>query len=680
MALVAQRVSTTRGSGDDLIFEMISNTTGLPVTGLSASMSVLARYQDFKNGAAGSDYWIEVERNAPQRVTEYGTSGRYKFDGEPSIDFVDARKMEYVISDTGVEPVTFDVECGYPETYSQLRNDILRSLPGEHVFAKPNHEYTQATTDSPLWFDKSISFNGQYARLVAGGSGSQSSSPTYLLRGVNNHQIAIQSDGTNYNSGDQTQILHSWGPTAIHKNNPVINIGVDPASLGLSVDDEITMELGESPQDSNEPHWCQWGKIKAVDGPGQTITLDRFPMHDINVGTRTHKIFKPTTLAENIDIVNLRLYDPDTKEQNYAIGMRHCRNVEIDRIRGEHIRFGGNSNRCVSGVRFGSWYFDLWGGTGQDQRIFDCGHTEMMEAVNLLGSQGDSPDEFTFINLEQGNRFHRWRNIVAYSRNTSTEGQEGIFTATGSDDGDPSNHELLVDGFCVIHRNEVFLTNSNNNGDIKFENLFMSGGEPTTPGDPSYKFFIRRFNLFNRGGTLGYQEFHRRVDVHLFIPLTASMANQEYTLGYGLTVDNFRFYVPSDGVRDQITGCDFRSNDGSSWEATTPGSWTSGAWNYRSDQAQDIRPEGNAPYTLSRFGTDGARDKRIRVSTSDSMPSNSFMVIAATLWVTDDRKDPDQGFTLLNPAENWAHLSEQYGKASTIQILGKRQIQIGGRH
>lgn len=108
------------------------------------------------------------------------------------------------------------------------------------------------------------------------------------------------------------------------------------AAPGLKVGDTVHLGLGHDPYDHNEQHFA--GLAKVVYSDGLMVKLDTPAPRDINQGTRTHRITRVETVAENITVRNLRFDWVGGVIIDAAVWVQSARNVTVEHLRG---RFTG---------------------------------------------------------------------------------------------------------------------------------------------------------------------------------------------------------------------------------------------------------------------------------------------------------------------------------------------------
>ena len=127
---------------------------------------------------------------------------------------------------------------------------------------------------------------------------------------------------------------------------------------GLSVGDEIFLELGAARYDATQPFTAMFNRVAAIAGLDVTFSVP-FPE---NVNGTDHTVLSFTKILDNVGVENISLEAADGAQPDQAVYFERCRNPVLRRIFMDHT--GGLINAKSENAVFDEIYYKrakIWG-------------------------------------------------------------------------------------------------------------------------------------------------------------------------------------------------------------------------------------------------------------------------------------------------------------------------------
>src|SRR3990172_3996349 len=239
---------TQRGVAYALDVPILNSQTQLRES-VPQNLACTTKYVDYGANPIWPHYTTPVSRLS--RLVHLG-NGLWQFQGEAA----DAAAREVVISITGtnIRPYELTIDCGPPETWTEVYQDVTRCPKGGAVHLKDSHVYTGRSTspiDVTIPINRSITIDPHNATFVI----------THP-----NHNVVFDI---------QSVILSEveWdGAPGVNPLKGDTHLTPGQVLTGLSDGEVVLIRLGQSPSDANEEHYVRLVRILSVNQKQRVIT------------------------------------------------------------------------------------------------------------------------------------------------------------------------------------------------------------------------------------------------------------------------------------------------------------------------------------------------------------------------------------------------------------------------
>src|SRR3990172_11370395 len=222
---------TQRGVAYALDVPILNSQTQLRES-VPQNLACTTKYVDYGPTPIWPHYTTPVSRLS--RLVHLG-NGLWQFQGEAA----DAAAREVVISITGtnIRPYELTIDCGPPETWTEVYQDVTRCPKGGAVHLKDSHVYTGRSTspiDVTIPINRSITIDPHNATFVI----------THP-----NHNVVF----------DIHSVILSeveWdGAAGVNPLKGDTHLTPGQVLTGLSDGEVVLIRLGQSPSDANDEHY-----------------------------------------------------------------------------------------------------------------------------------------------------------------------------------------------------------------------------------------------------------------------------------------------------------------------------------------------------------------------------------------------------------------------------------------